>query len=123
MTNPTPLNPDALEAAAKSLDVNYNPEQWPVMASMMRDYAEAAVSAYLAVAQPVVNSMEELEALPVGSVILSESYQYSLTVPNYPVVFQKLYTQEWHRGGRLADTHPEIIIPARVIYQPEVDDA
>ncbi|MGH3651479.1 hypothetical protein [Glutamicibacter sp.] len=81
------------------------------------------MSAYLAAAQLVVNSMEELEALPVGSVILSESYQYSLTVPNYPVVFQKLYTQEWHRGGRLADTHPEIIIPARVIYQPEVDDA
>lgn len=54
MTNPTPLNPDALEAAAKSLDSNFNTYQYPVMAAMFRDYAETAVTAYLAVARPVV---------------------------------------------------------------------
>lgn len=60
--NDIPLNPAALEAAAKALDSNFNPDQYPIMAAMFKDYAETAVSAYLAAAQPVVNSVEVIPA-------------------------------------------------------------
>lgn len=56
----TPLNPDALEAAADAvIDASFGQElpEAPI------DLATAAVSAYLAVAQPVVNSVEANKAL------------------------------------------------------------
>lgn len=75
----TPLNPDALEAAAKALrDDHANRTQFYVLPAwektpheskeLFRAKANAAVSAYLAAAQPVVDSVEELDALPKGSV-------------------------------------------------------
>jgi len=84
-------------------------------------YAYGARAALERVTVPAdsVNSVEELDALPVGSVILSERYRYSMKVPNYPVAFQKLYTKEWHRGGRVAETHPDLIVPATVLHRPE----
>lgn len=71
MPNQTPLNPDALEAAAKALYDHFknqaanDGDSWPeweerdeVGHGVARDDAEAAVSAYLAVAQPVVHPSE-----------------------------------------------------------------
>ena len=62
----TPLNPDALEAAENMFIFmcadGYTPKA--------EDAAESLVSAYLAVAQPEVNSVEELDALPEGTVLL-----------------------------------------------------
>ncbi|PRA13308.1 hypothetical protein CQ010_01290 [Arthrobacter sp. MYb211] len=64
-TNQPPLNPDALEAAAKALLAVQQPEvsaeyAWNVQfedgRDELRNEARAAVTAYLAVAHPVVNS-------------------------------------------------------------------
>lgn len=84
----TPLNPDALEAAARAA----NEEGWTCFEGSGEpgDYdncedcqrvdkktATAIVTAYLAAAQPVVNSVEELDALPEGT-ILRDSYGLAL---------------------------------------------
>ncbi|QDY64859.1 hypothetical protein FQA45_00220 [Glutamicibacter halophytocola] len=67
----TPLNLDALEAGAKALLAVQQPEvsadyAWNVQfedgRDELRSEARAAVSAYLAVAQPVVNSVEAIPA-------------------------------------------------------------
>ena len=80
MSNQTPLNPDALEAGAKALLAVQQPEvsadyAWNVQfedgRDELRNEARAAVSAYLGVAQLVVNSVEELDALPQETVIRS----------------------------------------------------
>ena len=78
--NQPPLNPDALEAAVKAIDpglygdfeadlvkhAGFTEEKAReyVIAKKRRteDFARAAVSAYLAVAQPAVNSVEEVPA-------------------------------------------------------------
>ena len=68
----TPLSPDALEAGARALLAVQQPEvsadyAWNVQfedgRDELRNEARAAVSAYLAVAQPVVNSVEANKAL------------------------------------------------------------
>lgn len=82
-----------------------------------------SVDNYLAVAQPEVRTVEELDALPVGTVVLSTACVAKQDGYEYPCAFQKLYTGEWHRGGRLSDTHPDYFLPARVLCHPEVSDA
>ena len=38
--------PDAaVEAAARALDANFNPDRYPIMAAMFRDYASTALDA------------------------------------------------------------------------------
>ncbi|MGP9033657.1 hypothetical protein ACT17S_11365 [Glutamicibacter mysorens] len=127
----TPLNPDALEAASRTVHPGYwnlidkYPEERIAQKSKSNliEEAHSTVSAYLAVAQPEVNSVEELDALPVGTVVLSTAYVAKQDGYEYPCAFQKLYTGEWHRGGRLSDTHPDYFLPARVLCHPEVSDA
>lgn len=67
---------------------------------------------------PEVTSVEELDQLPIGSAVLSEKYIAQQEDEEYPCVFQKLYTGDWHRGGRSSDTHPDYFLPARVLYRP-----
>lgn len=111
--NQTPLNPDALEAAADAvIDASFGQElpEAPI------DLARAAVSAYLAVAQPEVSSVEELEALPVDSVVLDRfDYPHHKCAQSTPD-FKNLRTG--HHISRL-----EFYFPARVLYRPEVNDA
>ncbi|MNW35817.1 hypothetical protein D3C74_128190 [compost metagenome] len=64
MTNQTPLNPDALKAGHEA----YRRAYYKAGDSLARCF-EKGLSAYLTVAQPVVNSVEELDALPVGSLV------------------------------------------------------
>ena len=140
MTN-TPLNPDAVRAAltwfaeavgeveVKHADDGTRPgDYWNGYRAAKNEIAdllaepkliEKATNAGLAVAQPVVNNVEELNKLPVGAVVLSEGYMARQEGEEYPGVFQKLYTGDWHRGGRSSDTHPDYFLPARVLYLPE----
>lgn len=114
-----------IEAAAKALNTagwtcyegSDEPGQYDECEDCKR-YCDTMARAALAAADKAatITTVEELEALPVGTVVSSDGYRYSLTYPNYPVSFQKLYDGLWHRGGRTADTHPELIIPARVIH-------
>ena len=61
---------EAVEAMAEAMDTAYNPDRYPIMAAMFRDYADAGLDAALAVLQPAVpNEVEALEALPVGTVL------------------------------------------------------
>src|SRR5690606_2181587 len=64
MPNPTPLNPDALDKAALAMChyVVANREMGHGIRPVYHQYqsAKAVVSAYLAVAQPEVSSVEEL---------------------------------------------------------------
>ena len=47
--------PDAaVEAAARALDANFNPDHYPIMAAMFRDYARTA----LAAAAPYIAAQE-----------------------------------------------------------------
>ena len=78
--NQPPLNPDALEAASNAVrrialgELN----SW--------DVAEAAITAYLAAALPEVTSVEELDQLPQGAVIMATGGQWN---PDYPELFLK----------------------------------
>lgn len=130
MTN-TLLNPDALEAGAKALlfEDCGDYSRWDLMdeagQQIFTEYARAAASAYLAVAQPVVNSVEELEALPVGSVIVDLYDDRG----DAPVVLCKALNQDWAalttgtQNGRPWWTSEEIAQVARrlrVLHRPEV---
>jgi hypothetical protein len=64
-----------------------------------------------------ITTAEELDALPIGSVVLSEAYLHH--VDHWKVSFQRWDDGSWHRGGRSADTHPDNFLPATVIYSPE----
>lgn len=120
MTDQPPLNPDALEAAAKALEDRITTDTADLEADGQMSLARhlealAAVSAYLAVAQPVVNSEEHLRELVAGTVILDSS--------------KSIY--EVDRAGFLAFLEPgqanwyafeSVDLPARVLYIPEVDE-
>ncbi|HJX77309.1 hypothetical protein [Glutamicibacter sp.] len=110
----TPLNPDALETAAKAtmgtVYGNLPTEEMHVAV------ARAAVSAYLAVAQPVVNSVEELDKLPAGSVILDGDPCVLQMVEKSSIV-----GSEWAiANAEHIYTTGKITLPARVLYRPEV---
>ena len=85
MTNPTPINPDALEAGAKamyetmSLPGDWSWEKLRGDQAYHRDIAQSAVSAYLAVAQPVVNSMEELITTRAGLALANAAFNEGLS--------------------------------------------
>ena len=116
MTNQPPLNPDALEDAADVIWMRAHGEHGVCRADRERgsyriavDAAEEAISAYLAVAQPVVNSVEELDALPHGSVILN-SLEEAVSK----------YGDDWYFPGIKHRFATVASLPARVLYRPEV---
>lgn len=104
--NQPPLNPDALEAAADA--VAEVAEAAHVKTDWLDDQslAKAAVSAYLAVAQPEVTNIEELEALSVGSVVLDDD----------GATFAKWAVDEWYQpANELPYSDGYIALPARVL--------
>lgn len=116
----TPLNPAALEKACKSLwesRGNY-PRKWenvnPETAIFLRSKVIKYVSAYLTVAQPEVNSVEELEALPMHTYVQgNDGFKHA---------------KDWNGGWHLIVNRPSsaphlsgsIELPARVLYRPEM---
>ena len=102
--NNTQLNPDARRAAFEAVQAIDGPAS---IGSM--EIVDAAVSAYLAVAKPEVNSVEELDKLPVGTVLrdrigwiweIQDVGEFITTGSEYDS-----YSQEVNR-------------PARVLYRP-----
>lgn len=116
MTSQPSLNPDALDHLA-TVVLGCTIEEWndhdddekrQVLAPYRR-----TIETYLAVAQPVVNSVEELEALPVDSVVLDRfDYPHHKCAQSTPD-FKNLRTG--HHISRL-----EFYLPARVVFRPEV---
>lgn len=113
MTN-TPLNPDALEAGKSSA----KDELWGrlhggyISDEEVERAAESAVSAYLSVAQPEVNSVEELDNLPMHSYVQgNDGFKHA---------------KDWAGGWHLIVNRPSdtphlsgsIELPARVLYLP-----
>jgi len=64
-----------------------------------------------------VFTVDELDLLPIGSVVLSETYTHYLD--DWPVAFQRWSDGEWHRGARSSDTHPDNFLPAKVIHEAQ----
>lgn len=64
----------------------------------------------------VITTVEELDALPMGSVVLSQSMDHYSG--DFPISFQRWANGEWHRPGRSADTHHDNFLPATVLYEP-----
>lgn len=106
----TPLNTGALaHARSATFDCWEN-------GGNMDDLAECTIEAYLAVARPVVNSVEELDALPVGSVILDGDPCVLQMVEKSSIV-----GSEWAIANEEhIYTTGKITLPARVLYRPEV---
>lgn len=111
MTN-TPLNPDAIEHAIKEVYGDGPRMDWPSDMTgyqTHRDYARTIVeqiaSAYLAVAQPVVNSVEELDKLPLMTILCD---------------FHGYRAEKWTHGFKLVGSVGvySITLPARVLYRP-----
>lgn len=104
-----PLNPDALEAAY----IAVSDESW-LGSTAARSIANAAVTAYLAVAQPEVNTVGELNALPIGTVV----YAANNIGP------AERFDVGWMGCGNTAAWSSAVLagdgLPARVLYRPEV---
>ena len=137
----TPLNPDAIEHAIKEVYGDGPRMDWPSDMTgyqTHRDYARTSVeqiaSAYLGFAQPVVNSVEELDALPHGTVIMATGGQPN---PDYPELFLKA-GYEWspwqaldpsdRDDGENMESSGSVLKwrcdgEARVLYRPAVNDA
>ena len=100
----------AVEAMAEAMDTAYNPDRYPIMAAMFRDYADAGLDAALAVLQPAVpNEVEALEALPVGTVIRIDTRAY-------------IHTAAWEWVETVtgtAYTADELDAEATIIHQPK----
>jgi hypothetical protein len=63
-----------------------------------------------------ITTVEELDALPNGSVVLSQVYRHYLN--GMDISFQRWEDGLWHRGARSSDTHPDNFLPVTVIHEP-----
>jgi hypothetical protein len=63
-----------------------------------------------------ITTAEELDALPNGSVVLSDVYRAH---HGQAISFQRWEDGCWHRGARSSDTHPDNFLPAIVLYSPK----
>ena len=104
---------EAVEAMAEAMDAAYNPDRYPIMAAMFRDYADAGLDAALAILQPTLpNEAEALEALPVGTVIRIDTRAY-------------VHTAAWEWVETVtgtAYTADELEwVEAVIVYQPKED--
>lgn len=120
----TPLNPDALEAVARErYESRRSFEDLPPWEDLLERNRKAEiralgnrVSAYLAAAQPVVNSVEELDALPAGSIIF---YDEGFTII---AAKKSYYDGEWYVTGCNEYRRTDTLFPATVMHRPEVDE-
>ncbi|MGP9031538.1 hypothetical protein ACT17S_00485 [Glutamicibacter mysorens] len=73
--------------------------------------------AHLASAQPMVTSMEELDALKVGAVIRTEATEQIVEKMRHSP-----YLPYWIASGEDDEASMRDLLPARVLYRPEVDE-
>jgi hypothetical protein len=62
-----------------------------------------------------ITTEAELDALPNGSVVLSEVYTAH---HGQAISFQRWEDGLWHRGARSGSTHPDNFLPVTVLYEP-----
>ena len=100
---------------------NYTRRAQPyLLGSDMSDVLDKTADAILAAgySKPrTITTAEELDALPIGSVILSETYRHY--ADGTLISFQRNQDGHWYRGARARDTHPDNFLPATVLYEPE----
>src|SRR4051794_40660394 len=103
----TPLNPKAFLAAKDAAREAVQADaDW-------HDVTTAMLTAYLAVTQPVVNTVEELDALPNMSVVL-DTEGAACQLNGYGI--DGCY---WESMGETDLLTSEIPPPARVLHRPE----
>lgn len=111
----TDLNPEGLEKAAQELCHQIlGPQPLasinPMTADSFRQDARQIVSAYLAHAHPVVDTVEELDALPGRLTVMDDDGE----------VWQRAFSwsgAQWHMTGAPGLFHTGgIPLPARVLY-------
>ena len=103
----TTLDPRALEAAAEAVGRHIHCLRHNC--TRCRRQAEAAITTYLAVTQPTVETAEGLEGLPVGTVV----------VDKYGDVCEKRSGWWIRYEPGLIDTASMVYaLPARVIWRP-----
>ena len=61
-----------------------------------------------------VTTEDELDTLPIGSVVLSEGRSFR---GGFRMSFQRWDDGLWHRGARSASTHPDNFLPATVLHE------
>lgn len=112
MTN-TPLNPDAL--ANLRLLADRATEE--VRHAVIEPDVLHKLLDHLAAAQPVVNSVEELDALPLGTIIEDSDDDCVLQA----LERGSIMGTEWYIPGiEKIFTSKDVELPARVLYRPEV---
>ena len=108
-----PLNPDALEKASREVFR----EVLGFDKSQSTRVARRAIAAYLAVAQPVVNTVEELDQLPLGTIIEDSDDDCVLQA----LERGSIMGTEWYIPGvEKIFTSKDVELPARVLYRPAV---
>lgn len=101
----------AVEAAHEQLEA--------MGAYVSRDYVEAALEAAAPhmLAGDRVTTEEQLDALPVGSVVLSEDVTHH--EGGWALSYQRWQDGDWHRGARGSSTHPDSFLPVTVLHVPQ----
>ena len=111
---------DAIEAAARALWATGGTDWHEANADERhyhRDCAETALDAALAVLQPTIdNTVEALDALPIGTVLRSGEYLARRMRPGYWA-----YTDGFMVTTRLTYALAPTVTEWTVIYQPEED--
>lgn len=113
----TPLNPDALEAATRAVSLAEREMHTNESLGKQRHIARRAVSAYLAAALPEVSSVEELDQLPHGAIVLDADDDPMMLSPDGEgnADWVRFYDPGWYGSDHVA-------LPARVLYSPGVND-
>ena len=115
----TTLDPRALKEAAR-VKCRQDEEQmllpdWDDLdgdqQDALRGEASDIITAYLAVTQPIVETVEELEGLEVGTIILDRFEDESYT----RIVGPRWVSWVEQDGLR----HTEVALPARVLWRPQ----
>ena len=105
---------EAAEAMAEAMDTAYNPDLYPIMTAMFRDYAETALDAALAVLHPTVpNSVEVLDALPRGTVLRGEDHEGTPWMASLTPVFDSAQSVPYWRNMGITSW--------QVLWTPEQD--
>lgn len=80
--------------------------------STFREQLRMGISAYRTVAHPLVTSLEELDAMPDGSIVMDSEGEVYIMTP---------YDEFWRVWGNdKRFSSGEIVLPVRVLHLPEV---
>lgn len=64
-----------------------------------------------------VTTEDDLDALPIGTVVLSEDVTHH--EGGWAISYQRWQDGAWHRGARSGSTHPDNFLPATILHVPQ----